>query len=293
MANEITFAEIEGELGYDYLLMFEDIVSSRYPFDNVRQFAKTRDIGSEPTDSARFTKMPVLAASSVSDGTDITANTAFQPTTATAAVGEVGLKLTLTDLGRSGSVLNDPTVAAEAGKAVLKKVTTDLCALGSGFSNTIGSSGSDLTEANVQAAMVTLIGNNSPDGLFGVLHTQQALDLVNDIGTTIVSGSGLGGGTDARSQVNDLMGGFMGGMLRNLYGIEWVINPEVPTANAGADRAGFIGVRDRTIGLVWKWYIRPEFERDASLRGTETVVTAAYAVLEIEDETGIGVITDA
>jgi len=290
LANETAFATIEGALGYDYLIMADAIISARYAYDNVRGFALTKDIGSQPSDSARFPLYPALAASSLSDGSDLATNTAFQPTTATFAVGEVGLKFTLTDLARSGSFLSDGTLATEGGKAVLEKINTDLCALGGGFSQTAGTSTQDLTEANVESALITLIGNKGPDNLFGVLHPVQWFDLINDIGTNISPAANTGG--TARGEVNDLVPG-AGGMGGNLYGVDWVVNPLIPTANAGGDRAGFIATKNRTIALVQKWFIRPEFERDASMRGTETVVTASYAVGEVEDATGVGVVTDA
>jgi len=290
VANEVTFAMLEGRLGYDYMLLTDEILSARYAYDNVRQYARTVDIGSQPSDSARFPLYPALAAAGLTDGTDLTTNTAFQPTIATFAVGEAGLKFTLTDLGRGGSVLGDSTLAGERGKAVLEKITTDLCALGSGFSTTIGSTGVNLTEAQWQDGIVGLIGQKGPEDLFSILNERQFYDLINDIGTTVFSGQYSPGGP-APEQINRMYP--KAGMAIDLYGVMTAFNPLIPTANAGADRAGFIATRDRTIALVMKWAIRPEFERDASLRGTETVVTACYAVGEIEDATGVAVITDA
>lgn len=291
MANETTFALVEGDLGYDYALLAEEIVSARYAFDNVRDCANVRDIGSMPTDSARFPVYPSLTASALTDGTDLTTNTAFNPTNSTFAVSEVGLKFLLTDLARSGSYLGDGTLGQEGGKAVLEKINTDLAALGSGFSSSVGTSGADLTEANWQSAIITLIGNKSPEDLFAVLHQVQWYDLINSIGSQI-SAAGNTGGT-ARGETNDLTSVGKMGYMRDIYGVDTRMNPLIPTANAGADRAGFMAVKRRTIALVVKWFIRPEFERDASYRGTETVVTAAYAVGEVEDATGVGIVTDA
>jgi hypothetical protein len=291
MANETTFALIEGDLAYDYALLAEEIIGARYAYDNVRDLARTKDIGSFPSDSARFPLYPALTAGALTDGTDLTTNTAFSPTTATFAVSEVGLKLLLTDLARSGSYLGDSDLATEAGKAVLEKINTDLCALASGFSTVVGSTGVNLTEANIESAIITLIGNKTPDDVVGVLHQQQWFDLINDIGTSI-SPAGTTGGT-ARGETNDLTIAGKGGMGGVLYGVEFRVNPLIATANAGADRAGALFIRNRAIALVLKWFIRPEFERDASYRGTETVVTAAYAVGEIEDASGVSVITDA
>ena len=49
---------------------------------------------------------------------------------------------------------------------------------------------------------------------------------------------------------------------------------------------------NRAIGFVEKWAIRPEAERDASLRGTEIVVTAAYAAGEVDDTSGVRIVSD-
>ena len=186
--------------------------------------------------------------------------------------------------------MGDNGYAAEAGKAVLEKITTDIAAVGSGFSQTVGSTGVDLTETNFEDAIITLIGNNSPEDLVAVFNERQWFDLVNSIGSAISPLQNTG--ASARAESNDL-GLQRQGMAGMLYGVDIRINPLVPTANAGADRAGFMMTKRRTIGHVVKWGIRPEFERDASLRGTEAVVTAAYAVGEVEDATGVGIITDA
>lgn len=290
MANEITFAQIEGDLAYDYRLLAESIVSSRYSYDNLRDIVWTKDISSFPTDSERFPIIPTVAATTLTDGTDLSANTAFNPTNITIAVAEVGLKMTLTDLGRTGGMWGDNGYAAEAGKAVLEKITTDIAAVGGAFSQTVGTTGVDLTETNFEDAIITLIGNNSPEDLVAVFNERQWFDLVNSIGSAISPLNSTG--SSARAESNDL-GLQRQGMAGRLYGVDVRINPLVPTANAAADRAGFMMVKSRTIGHVVKWGIRPEFERDASLRGTEAVVTACYAVGEIEDETGVGIVTDA
>lgn len=290
MANEVTFASVEGELGHDYLIMAEDIIASRYAWDNVRDCLLTRDIAALKTDAARFPLYPSVSAGALTDGTDLTANTAFTPTQSTLTVAEAGLKFTLTDLGASGAYIDDGRLASEGGRAVLEKINTDITALGAGFSQNVGVSGADLTEANFQDAIITLIGNKSPENLFAVLHQRQWYDLVNSIGSQI-SAAGTTG-RDPRTELNDL-GRTPGGMGGDIYGVDVRVSPLVPTANAGADRQGFMAVKNRTLGMVLKWFVRPEFERDASLRGTEAVVTACYAVGEIEDLTGVSITTDA
>ena len=48
----------------------------------------------------------------------------------------------------------------------------------------------------------------------------------------------------------------------------------------------------RALAYVEKWAVRPEMERDASLRASEVVVTTAYAVGETDDAAGVSIITD-
>jgi hypothetical protein len=96
----------------------------------------------------------------------------------------------------------------------------------------------------------------------------------------------------SRAESNEY-GAVPDGGLGRFYGVEWVITAAVPTANAGADRAGMIVSPSRALGLVEKWASRTELQRDASLRATEIVLTANYGVGEIDDLSGIGVITDA
>lgn len=290
MANEVTFASLEGTLGHDYLIMAEDIIASRYAWDNVRDCFLTRDIAALKTDAARFPLYPAVSAGALVDGTDLTANTAFTPTQSTLTVAEVGLKFPLTDLAAGSAYIDTGRLANEGGKAVLEKINTDATALGAGFTQGVGTSAADLTEADFQEAIITLIGNKSPENLFAVLHQRQWYDLVNSIGSEI-SAAGTTG-RDPRTETNDL-GRTPGGMGGDIYGVDVRVSPLVPTANAGADRQGFMAVKNRTLGMVLKWFIRPEFERDASLRATEAVVTACYAVGEIEDATGVAITTDA
>ena len=288
MADEITFASVEGELGHDYLIWAEATLNARYAHDNLRMWVNMIDISAQKTDQIRFPKLPALSASALTDGTDLTANTAYTPTQAPATVAEVGLKVTQTDLGASGTYITQGELAEGTGRAVLEKITTDVAALGSGFSNTIGSSGSDLTETNFEDGLITLMGNKAPGELFAALHPRQYFDLVNSIGSVMPAGTGQ----TPREVTNDFTRA-VNGMMGNIYDVDIAINPLIPTANAGADRAGFIGVKGRTLGGAIKWFIRPETERDASLRGYELVTTACYAVIEVEDETGVGVTTDA
>jgi len=288
MADEITFAGLEGKYTYDYRLLRESIVDALYPANNLLQFLNQKSLAGFASDSERFPKEPTLAAAALTDGTDM-ANTAYSPSQVTLTVGEVGLMLTLTDLARTSSIADISFYGQGAGKAVLKKLTADIAALGSGFSTAQSTTGTNLTEAVFLAAKTSLIVSDVTEGYYSVLYPQQLEDLIVDTGTTINALATTG--SSARMESNDLAMNQSHdyGMF---HGVHIVTNSQVPTANAGADSAGFMAATGAALAYVEKWGVRVEQERDASLRGTEVVVTAAYAVGEIDDTRGVGIITD-
>lgn len=288
MANEITWSSVEGIYGYDYNLMRESLVDALYPANNLLQFLNQRSLVGVDSDSQRFPKEPVLAAAAVNDGTDL-ANTAYTPTQVTLTVGEIGIMMTLTDLARTSSFADIEMYGMGAGKAVLKKLTADIAALGSGFSTTVGTTTANLTEAQFLSARTALLVADVPEPYYSVLYPQQLQDLIDDTGTTINALATTG--ADVRSQANDLAISQQGN-FGQFHGVTLVTNSQVPTANAGADSAGHMASAGRALAYVEKWGVRVEMERDASLRGSEVVVTAAYAVGEVDDTSGVAIVTD-
>lgn len=290
MADEITFSVLEGDYAYDYRLLRDSTIEALYEnASKVMPFLKKKSIASFASDSERFPKTPTVAAAALTDGTDLSSNTAFNPTNVTLTVGEVGLKLTLTDLARMSSIHDVQHFGMEAGRAVAEKLLTDITALGAGFTTEVGSTGVDITEQNFRDGKTTLIINKIPGPYYAVLYPQQINDLEGSIGSTIDAAGTTG--TSPREVTNDLsMGPSMD--MGVLFGVRTIASSTVPTANAGADSAGFMAGAGRALGYVEKWAIRPEMERDASLRGDEIVVTAAYAVGELDDDSGVGIVTD-
>lgn len=291
MADEITFSVLEGDYAYDYRLLRDSTIDALYEnAAKVMPWLRKKSIASFASDSERFPMPPTIAAAALTDGTDLSANTAFNPTNVTLTVGEVGLKLTLTDLARMSSIHDVQHFGTEAGRAVAEKLLTDICALFAAFTgNTVGATGVALSEQNFRDAKTALIIDKVPGPYFSVLYPQQVNHLETSIGSTIDAAGNTG--ASARAETNDLsMGPSMDAGI--LYGVRVIASSLVATANAGADSAGFMGAADRAIGYVEKWAIRPEMERDASLRGDEIVVTAAYAVGELDDDSGVSIVTD-
>ncbi len=291
MSDEVTWANLKGEYSYEYRLLAEAMVNALYETLDMRQFAIARSITSFASNAERFPKTPTLTASSLTEGTDLTANTAFAPTQVTLTVGEVGLKLTVTDLMAMGGIVGLQHYGTEAGKAVAEKRTDDLVGLMAGFSTTAGATTVDLTEATVLAAIATLRGKKMPGPYVTVLHTDSYYkELIGDVGTTFSALANTGQGV--RTESNDLPGaGNNTGNVGTLFGQTVPITPLVD-ADGNSDKQNGMYVPSRAIGYVEKWAIRPEAERDASLRGTEVVVTAAYAFGEVDDDSGVHIISD-
>jgi hypothetical protein len=94
---------------------------------------------------------------------------------------------------------------------------------------------------------------------------------------------------------SELVGGpFQVGQSWNLYGVTIFSSTRCASVNTNADRQGAIYPAGDGAPLVYsvKWDPRTEFQRDASMRGWEVVVTAAYGDECIDTAGGFGIITD-
>lgn len=290
MADEVTWANLKGEYSYEYRLLADSIIGALYDSLDMRQFAIVKSIASFQSNAERFPRTPELTASGLTEGTDLATNTAFAPTVVTLTVGEVGLKLTITDLMAMGGIVGIQHYGQEAGKAVAEKRTTDLVALMAGFSNSVGTTNTDITEAFFLAAIAYLRGAKVPGPYTAVLHTDSYYsELIGAIGGTYSALATTGSGVRAES--NDLPGAGDGGMVGQLYGVNTLVTPLVDE-DGNSDKENGMYSPSRAIGFVEKWAIRPEMERDASLRGSEVVVTAAYAVGETDDVSGVRIVSD-
>ncbi|REK25919.1 MAG: hypothetical protein DWQ40_00410 [Actinobacteria bacterium] len=270
--------------------MRDAIVEAAYDVFSMKQHVIGKSLAGIPSNAARFTKYPKLTASALTDGTDLTANTAFTPTQNTLTVGEAGLKLTLTDLADSGGIVGMMEYGRNAGLAVAEKITGDLVALGAGFSTSEGTTNVDLTEQVLLDTTAVLRAANIRGPYARVLHPDSYYkELIGDIGTTFSALGNTGG--MVRSESNDLPGSGDSGLVGNLFGHETFISSQVGE-DGSSDKENFMYAKNQALGYVERWPIRVEIERDASLRGDEIVVTAAYAVGEVDDAAGVRIISD-
>jgi hypothetical protein len=195
--------------------------------------------------------------------------------------------------------------AMRMGNMVFEKLETDLQALLDDFSDTAGSTGNDLTVANMLTAIYKIKENETEhDDYAFFLHPQQ----VADLRTALIGASGLTGvvwtsQADA-SLVNSRRDLDMSGFAGSFLGIPvFELSPSPnPLPNSGADVAGALmcrGVGAPDVGQVGAIVmlegkpLEVVCDYDVTLRAAEVLVVWEYAVAEIKDSHGVSIITDA
>jgi N4-gp56 family major capsid protein len=250
----------------------------------IRPLIRNYDMTGTPGLTAQVPIYPALSAGDLTEGTDISTPTSFDPTSATMTALERGVMVTLTDMAIESA--NEDVAAAvgrQIGDAMAKKVDTELAGLFSGFSNTVGSGAREITVEDLFKAAATLRANNAPGPYACVLHPYQAhqikLQLTNAGSTMSHALSDVG-----NAALNDGFVGQIAGM--NIF---------ESTVITGDSAGAFVGAAfaQDALGYMVKRDMRIEEQRDASLRATELVGSMAYGVKEIFDVYGVGIIGDA
>jgi hypothetical protein len=256
----------------------------------IPKFLRPYDISSEPTLAKKISKHPVTAdAGTLTDGT-AASNTAINPTSVTLTAAGVILGTDVTDFSATGSLLDVQEAIANFLRATLNKVDVDSAALLGGFSTTVGTSGTNASVANLMEAFYQLLlaKELKGDALYG-LHPIQ----YSDVAQEIAASSAPVFSTDAIQEgFLKLMPGdpnFRGTFM----GVPVFSDPNIATANGGADRAGALFRAYRALGIVWKWGVKAETQRVVKMAATSAAVHACYGVGEIHDGAGVSIITDA
>lgn len=242
-----------------------------------------------PTLVKDYSKHPVTAdAGAITDGTALS-NTAVNPTKVTGTTAAVGLATDVTDQSSLGSLLDVPEVAANFSRALTNKMEVDITALYASFATVVGTSGSDLTIGNWLTSIYNLELNNEDNDIFAVIHPIQLQDLRSAV---VSSSAGIFG--NPQEFTGGLAASINRGAVKGSFlGVPTFSSSTVPTANAGADRAGGMFSRGRALYFLWKWGPRIETIRAPKLPGTSIALTACYTVFEAVDLAGVALITDA
>ena len=285
MANEVTTgAGSAGELVAAEIVS-RLVIDAAYAEAVMPVLVRTADISGESTNTVEFPKWPLLSASDLSEGTDAS-NTAVNTSSTSVTSDEAGIMITVTDMLLNGAGIGGlEPYAMELGKALANKIDSDLLDEVGDFTNSVGTSGSAITEANFLEAIYMLESANAKGPYGCVLHPVQ----IRDLRQALASATGaVWGGPSAPAE--DL------GAFANLYGVDIYRSTNCASVNTDADRQGVMMPIGNSSGLafVLKTGARTEFQRDASLRATEIVVTAIYGDVCVNTDAsgGVAIITD-
>lgn len=283
MANEVT-ASVATEFILTEMIA-EFIYRASYAGSTLGPFVHFETLAGVPANAKDIAKSPLVSAAALTDGTDL-ANTAFNPTSVTITAAEVGLMITPTDFMMGAAIVGPNYFAEQLALALATKLDTDIAANSSSFSTSVGSSGVDATETNFLDAKYNLRNGNAQGPFFAALHPIQVRDLQVDIAT---SSGAIWGASDGPDSVI--------AELAYLYNVLIVESTVIPTANAGADRGGFMAPQGMGCGIAFveKRGAQVETQRDASLRATELVATLVYGTgcPNVAANGGVAIITDA
>lgn len=251
----------------------------------MRPLVRNFNLVGQPGKQAKVGVYPSLATSALvsGEGTDAT-NNAITATEKLFDCDEIAALVTLTDTARDSA--DDNTAASIGrilGETMAKKVDEDIAALFSGFSASIGGSGTELTADLIFQAVATLRANSVMGPYVGIFHPNQVYNLKKQL--TNAGGSSIGDlsivGNEALSQ----------GYVGRIAGVD-IFESAVVTGDSAGAYSGAVMHAD-AIAYALKKDITLETQRDASLRATEIVGSMTYAVGELQDAHGVEVLTDA
>lgn len=221
----------------------------------------------------------------MNEGTELT-NTALTDTKVTGTAAEIGIMATVTDVLEVSDIpAAHGARLKQLGRAIADKLDVDICALFSGFSTTVGSSGVDISLSNLLDGIYNLEVNDAAGlgSLVAVLHPRQTADLRTELeadGASIYFGK-------SDESISKSMAGYFG----SWFGIDIFQSTNVNDNSTNVEGALF--VRDYALGMVQKWAARVEAMRWPPIRGWVLVATSMYGVFEIEDLAGVDVTTDS
>lgn len=232
---------------------------------------------------------PGVATSNQTEGTAFT-NTSLATSKATATARLNGQVATITDFIDAVAIVDAVSHFSQVlGRSCAEEYETTIDAQYANFSNVTGSSGVDLTLAQFLDAISQLEQRDAIGSLAGVFHPVQVGDLRTVVTVTANANFASNPSFNDGGVVDAKLMGYVG----NPFGVELYMSSAVPTANAGADRAGGIFVKGVSNGLYEVWDTRVENHRDVFQPGTQLAATSCYGVAEIRDSWGQGVTTDA
>lgn len=250
----------------------------------IRPLVRNYDLTGTPGLTAQIPIYPAVSATGLTDGDDLNTNQIFTTNSVNITCAEIGAMVTLSDLAReTASEDVAAAIGRQLGDAMAVKVDTDLAALFSGFTNSVGSGTAEITVEDLFKAAAILRNNKAPGPYVAVLHPYQAFQLkkqLSNAGNTNMVNPSIVGNEALRS-----------GLVGTVAGITVFESTVVSGDSAGA----YVGaaMSADALGYVVKRNMRIETQRQATQRSDQIVGTMAYGVKEIFDSYGVKLIADA
>ena len=240
----------------------------------------------------------------VGSETSSASNVALTDSSADITIARYALRREISDLANmTDSVgLNVERLAADMVGGYEMAVTNAICDTIDGFSATAGTSGVDLSVDDFFSALFTLEQANVATPYVSVLHPVQVTDLQNSIRAE-------GGALQYIAATQEMLMAKGQGFAGSFLGVDIFKSSKVPTANAGADRAGAmmgygaVGMAEGAVRPIAALggalqfpagtVIAVEYERSSATALTSITGNAYFGVALLQDAMGVSIITDA
>jgi hypothetical protein len=226
-------------------------------------------------------KVGQMTIVNLTDGQDIVDDEDIGMTTVDLTASEVGAKVILTDkLVRQSVPAVFSMVGRQLGDGMARKKDLDVLALYTNLNGgeTLGLASKEMKAVNLTGCIAFAKANKFGTPLYAIHHPNAVAEFVK---SAAVSPSANYPVPDGWSQ--DLLANFFVG-LRPLNGVPLFEDGNISEDSSG-DGIGAIAAKG-ALATLTSVKMRTERERDASLRGTELVITADYGVFELDDSLG-------
>jgi hypothetical protein len=235
-------------------------------------------------------------------------NTAYSSGVVTLTCAEYGVASAITDNVGEDSVSGLDAMNLFMGRmlhALTLAMDDDYLAQFANLSNSVGSSGVDLTIAQLVSAQQGLRTRGvTADRLAYILDNQQVLDIETGLMAANAAAAIFALSADRLIGYSPTANNGMDNnrQVMNFRGIPVIASGLTDTANAGADVVGACIVASSaandaggstTHGIGWKRLPSFETQRQAKLRATDMVMTCRAGFVELQDGAGTAIITDA
>jgi len=230
-------------------------------------------------------------AHALTEGVDINTPQQLSVTVTSITASEHGIMTFVSDrLSRQNNEDILAHVGEVQGGALGRLLEDDLITLFDGFSNSIGSAGSNLTYRDIAGAVSFLkTDNNSSFGMApgqpnAVMHPEQIRRFVQEVTGIQAGGSGMAAQPIPEGITADVIQNYFRGNER-AFGVP-IFQSGVLSRDGSGDAKGAVFVPG-ALALAMAHEMEAEEERDASLRGTEMVMVGEWGEAEVADPWGV------